>query len=384
MAGTDFTGAALGDHPGLEAALAGCFDAVVSPDLWPRAIDRLSDAMNALALCFHCQGATAEQRLRAPMSRRYQDMLDEFLAGGWAGRDLRAARGWPLIERGQTTLTEGHLTTAEERAREPIYVELFRRHELDCFAATGLHAEGRRWSFNIVRSAGMGDVADTHDADMTRLTLAQPYLTRMLNYSAALSAAASEGAMAATLQSQTAALLLNAQGRITLINDLARALLGDGLVESRGRLIAERGASHAALEARIAAALGGEGGRLGVDAGPLVIRTRSGGVLLVDVTPLKAAMADAFGQSGALVTLVDPMRRPEPSAALLRRLYGLTARESEVAVMIARGEGVGEMAEALGLRESSTRQIVKALLWKTGARRQSELTAMFAQARRDA
>lgn len=384
MTGTDFNSTALADHPDLEGAIEACFDAVVTPQTWQPTLERLSVALGALALCFHCYGATPDQRMRAPMSRRYQDMLEEFLPGGWAGRDLRAARGWPLIERGQTTLTEGLLTTAQERANTPIYAELFRRHELDCFAATALYSDGQRWAFNIVRSQSMGDVADTHEADVNRLTLARPYLTRMLNYSAALSGAAQVGALEAMMQSRTAALVLNAQGRIEQVNDLARDLLGDGLSEQRARLVAERPDSQAALEARIAAALSGEGGRLGVNQGPLAVPTRRGGILLVDVTPLKNAMADAFGRTGALVTLVDPLRRTQPSASLLRRLYGLTLRESEVAVMVAGGEGIAEMAQALGLRDSSTRQIVKALLWKTGARRQSELTALFAQVPGDA
>lgn len=379
MAGTDFTSAALADHPGLEGAIIACFDAVTTPENWTDALAQLSTAMGALALCFHRHGATADQRMRAPMSPRYQEMLTEFLPGGWAGRDLRAARGWPLIDRGQMTLTEGHLTTATERANTPIYVELFRRHELDHFAATALNSHGQRWAFNIVRSQTMGDVADTHDGDMIRLNLVRPYLNRMLGYSAAISGAARDGAMQAMMQSQTAALVLNGQGRISHMNDLARDLLGDGVTEQRGRLAADRPDSQAALDARIAAALSGAGGRLGVNQGPLAVRTRGGGVLLVDVTPLKAAMADAFGRSGALVTLADPLRRAHPSPGLLRQLYGLTLRESEVAVMIASGEGIVEIAQALGLRESSTRQIVKALMWKTGARRQSELTALFAQ-----
>src|SRR5689334_7693520 len=111
MSGADYAGAALADHPGLPQALAGGFDAVTQPELWPETTERLATATGALGVCFHCAGASADQRLRAPMSTRYEEMLAELLAGGWASQDLRASRGWPMVQKGWKVVTENDLST---------------------------------------------------------------------------------------------------------------------------------------------------------------------------------------------------------------------------------------------------------------------------------
>ncbi|MCW2688573.1 MAG: DNA-binding protein with domain [Mycobacterium sp.] len=40
-----------------------------------------------------------------------------------------------------------------------------------------------------------------------------------------------------------------------------------------------------------------------------------------------------------MIVIVDPDLEPEPPASLLRRLYGLTKSEAEIALMVLRGQG---------------------------------------------
>jgi DNA-binding CsgD family transcriptional regulator len=267
------------------------------------------------------------------------------------------------------------MSSAAERARAPIYTDLFRPRGADYMAAAIFKASDELWSFNVLRSEPRED-ADAQDRDL--LALAQPYLARMLEVSRALATAATEGALNALENSGAAAVLLGGGGRVLHLTARAAGLLGDGLAIRGGRLAAESAVAEAELQARIASALSGDGASLGAEAGPLQLPGADGGLLLADVTPLRGLFAEAFGRSAALVLLWDPSARRRPHAQVLRQLYGLTPREAEVAGLLAAGERIEDIAEALGLRASSARQIVKVLLWKTGTSRQSELVASLA------
>jgi DNA-binding CsgD family transcriptional regulator len=368
----DFRGERLAARSGLNDVLAECFTAIVAPELWPDAMERLAHGLGAAGVCFHQRGSTIDQRLRTPASGNYRELVDAMATGGWGPLDLRALRGWPLAARGQSIITETDISSADERERLPIYAELFQAHDAGYLAAAIIHAADELWAFNLVRPRAL---AGMDDLDRDLLGLARPYLARMLTLSKALSTAAAKGALSALESSGAAAVLLGAGGRVTHVTTRAVGLLGEGLEVRGGRLAADGAAENACLQARIAAALSGEGAPLGVDAGPFHLPGPGGAALLADVTPLRGDFAEAFGRSTALVLLWDSSARRRPRADLLRQLYGLTPREAEVAALLATGQDLQEISEAMNLKLSSVRQLVKALFWKTGASRQSELVA---------
>jgi DNA-binding CsgD family transcriptional regulator len=365
-----------GLRPELAAALESCFDAVANPELWPRATEELTAALGALGACFNMHGADADRRRLAPRSSRYGEMLSEFLADGWGEHDVRGQRGWPLLKRGSLVVLDNHISTPHEREGIPIYTELFRRHDLDTFAAIGFHANDAQWVLNLARSKAMGDFSVAEAQEMARIA---PLLSRLLTFAETLASAAANGAMAALEDTATAAILVDWAGQVTEVNRPARALLGAGLAVRGARLSVERADDQAMLDGLIGVATSPEASRAGPCGGPVMLALPQGGVLMIDAVPVRAAMADAFGRSGALLILSNPGRRPRPSDSLLRELFGLTQREAQVAALIAAGDGAAEISDTLGLKASSVRQVIKVLLWKTGARRQSELVAMFAR-----
>jgi DNA-binding CsgD family transcriptional regulator len=364
-------------RPEISAALGTCFDAALHPELWSDATEQLTIALGALGVCFHMQGAPAERRMLAPISASYRAMLEEFLAGGWGQLDVRAQRGWPMIQRGASVLLDDDFIAADERAHTPIYAELFRRHDMDDFAAVGFRCDDQSWVLNVVRSRGAS--ADDPRRRADELRALQPYLARLVGFGQALAGSAAGGAMAALEATGVGAILLDWAGRVVEMNALARTHLGAGLSARGGGLVADRPDVQARLDGLVAWALSPEASRAGLGGGPMALPLPAGGALMVDALPARGELADAFGRSGALLLVTDPRARPRPAAALLRQLYGLTPREAEAAARLAAGDGVAEISEGLGLMESSVRQLIKALLWKTGARRQSELVAMMAR-----
>jgi DNA-binding CsgD family transcriptional regulator len=80
-----------------------------------------------------------------------------------------------------------------------------------------------------------------------------------------------------------------------------------------------------------------------------------------------------------LITLVDLEAPSAPSLDMLRSTFALTRREADIARRIATGASLDAIAAGAGLKLSTARQILKALLAKTDTHKQAELVALLAR-----
>lgn len=83
---------------------------------------------------------------------------------------------------------------------------------------------------------------------------------------------------------------------------------------------------------------------------------------------------------GAAHIAVRRLRVAAPDAGALADAFGLTRSESRVAVALAAGMSVGEIASELGISVHTVRSHLKRTLSKTGVRRQSQLVALCVRA----
>ena len=108
----------------------------------------------------------------------------------------------------------------------------------------------------------------------------------------------------------------------------------------------------------------------------MTVPRRTGPPLTILVSP--APMHDWFGLGVpvALVLIKDPAA-PAGSAAVLRQLFNLTAREAELALALVEGRTETEFAAMRGISHNTAHAHMKNLMTKTGCRRQSELVALL-------
>ena len=83
---------------------------------------------------------------------------------------------------------------------------------------------------------------------------------------------------------------------------------------------------------------------------------------------------DAAGAPAGTVVMLEPAG-PALRARIIARACGLTAREQEIAQLIARGAGTAQIAEALFLSAHTVRDHVKSVLHKVGVCSRGELVA---------
>ena len=88
--------------------------------------------------------------------------------------------------------------------------------------------------------------------------------------------------------------------------------------------------------------------------------------------------ADSSGAHTVLI-LVDLHSAPEPNAAALQRMFGLTPTEAKVAIRIARGDSPADIADELGVSVTTVRFHLSSVLAKTQTKRQAELVALLAR-----
>ncbi len=98
--------------------------------------------------------------------------------------------------------------------------------------------------------------------------------------------------------------------------------------------------------------------------------------MLVAPVPERAAPLALAGPA-AVVFLTDPDHAPETPAQLLRRVYGLTRKEAQLALALAGGATLADAAEGLRIAEGTARRHLAAIFARTGIHRQAELVRLI-------
>ena len=171
---------------------------------------------------------------------------------------------------------------------------------------------------------------------------------------------------------------LDARGRIVAANDRARDVLkaGDGLGDDNGFLFACAPRDNDDLQALLGRALPPLGAQ---GTGGWTILRRPGGQppLVLHVSPVDRREADSpIGPVATLVLVVDPTHEAAVDPGVIAAVLDLTGMESRVAVLLAQGMSVRQIATATGRKESTIRSHVKHMFAKHGLSRQAQLVQL--------
>ncbi|MFO1070160.1 MAG: helix-turn-helix transcriptional regulator [Geminicoccaceae bacterium] len=172
--------------------------------------------------------------------------------------------------------------------------------------------------------------------------------------------------------------ILAAGGRVLQLNAAARRIVGvdDGLTVRGARVRIADPAAAARFEALMAMAARGQLDGVG---GVLAVARPSGlPAYALSLVRCFAELSAVFGSDSlVLVSISDPVAVPGLDAAVLRSLWSLTAAEAQVAIALASGIDVDEVAQRQGIAVSTVRVHLRKVMAKTGTRRQSELVRLI-------
>ena len=207
-----------------------------------------------------------------------------------------------------------------------------------------------------------------------------PHIRQTVRVQQALAGAGALGASLAKLLDTTGLgiVQLDGRGRIVAANDRARDLLrtGDGLFDEDGFLFARAPEDDAVLQGLLARALPRFGGQ-GAGGSTMVGRSSALPPLVLHVNPVGRQETDFhLWPVAALVLVADPAGGTRIDPAVAEAALGLTGMESRVAVLLAEGMSVREVAAATGRGESTIRSHVKHMFARHGLSRQAELVRL--------
>jgi DNA-binding CsgD family transcriptional regulator len=355
-------------------AVAAIQDAALQPEGWPLALSRVGKLIGSGWLVM----AALPLKTGSGLVVQDQDGDAEHLA--LFRQKYNTPETNPAIP---SLMASGHGTivlreqdmTDEEWHRCGLYREIYKPvgayHGLGAFVLkTGSHVGFL--GCNRIKARGRFTSADIGSVRRT-----MPHLERALEVFLRLSC----------LQSQTVAhqvlwdklpfgvVLLDRCGGVLWTNQEASVILSraDGLSIRHKFLSAASPAENADLQGFIRAAIAtSEGDGAVTTASLCVSRPSLRRSLTLLIAPIRIEHAFVH-QPVAVIFITDPEREPEAVPEMLKRLYGLTTREAEVAGLLMQGIELREAAGQLEVSMHTVRTHLRLIFEKTDTHRQSEL-----------
>ena len=370
----------MSEHAAFERIMASLYDAMLDDTHWPDTSALIDEACgitgNALLV-----GEGPPDDIRAlPVGlyyrgQRREDLEREYLEI-YHPLDERVPRFRQLPD--SLLVHVRDLYTAEELKTSPTYNEIsLRSHYQDGLNVRldGPGASHIAWGLgDPVASDGWG----SSQIAMVRRLL--PQVRQFVRVRQALVRAEARDTTAAALLDNTriGVIHLDRRGRILEVNDRARRILrrGGRLSDNNRVLCARDPDDQLRLERLVAAALP-TSGAVALSGSMLLGRSSRLPPFVVHVKPVGASQPDYGARHvAALVLIVEPGHHHRIDPGLVARTLRLTPTESQVAVRLAEGKNVREIARAMGLTEGAIYWHLKQIYHRLPISRQVDLVRL--------
>jgi DNA-binding CsgD family transcriptional regulator len=356
------------------------YDALLQPQMWPSVLTRLAKAANVGSVNFLIvddHGVPCMSELSDGLSEEGHRAYREHYAVLDPRRRLVQA-----MPTGKFLVCHRHFDEAFVR-RSEFYQDFLIPSGVRYLAGVRLDREsGHDALMGFNRHLGESAF---EERDLERLQTLLPHLrqvARLHNRMSRLEENASR--LSGALDGLASGVVIVDQSLcVRFVNRSAERFLRacDGLLVRDNRLVSLDADTSQKLDRLISqasqCAAGGEPFKGG---GALAVRRPSGArPFMVLVAPLPEFSAWRLWRSepAAVLYITDPEARPQPLAARLAALFGLTRAEARLATHLAAGESLAEIADALALSKHTLRAQLKALMDKTGTRRQAALVRLL-------
>ncbi|MXY32582.1 MAG: helix-turn-helix transcriptional regulator [Boseongicola sp. SB0664_bin_43] len=370
-----------GDMNGFEHILAALHEAALDAARWPRASGLIDKALGTRGSTLACgDGETAaDYRTHfmwiCHLGRRRRD-LEHFWYENHFPQDERIPRLRRLPYYRLFHVVD--LYTEEERKASEAYNALQTVGHAGNAIDVRLDGPGGSRILWEINDRADGEGWSSEQLDTIRSLM--PHVRQTVHVQQTLAHGNALGKTLAEMLDRTGLgiVQLDVRGRITAANDRARDVLrsGDGLLDREGFLGARARQDDDELQTLLNRALppfGAQG-----SGGSTIVR-RSGALqpLILRVCPVgrREASFPAWPVA-ALVLIVDTAKEAAIDPAEVEAAFDLTRMESRVAVMLAQGMSVGQIAVSMDRKESTIRSHVKNMLAKHGYTRQAELARL--------
>ncbi|MXX76775.1 MAG: helix-turn-helix transcriptional regulator [Holophagales bacterium] len=370
----------MSSQDAFERALAAIHEAMLDDARWPAAAGRIDEACGITGGdLFVTEGPMDLPRiLFAGMCRRgrHRKDLERLYLPDYYRIDEAVPR-WAAVPYNRPVHARD-LYTAEELKTSAAWNEALSQG--GCQDGLRLRIgglDGTRIAWNLADPADSDGWAASRVGMVTRLL---PHIGQFVSIRQALVRAEARSATVTGLldNPRVGVLHLDRRGRILEANDRASGILrdGDGLSARNGTLRARAPRDQVRLDELLGGALPASN----ASAVSGSMRLRRSSVLapfVVHVKPVPVPQPDYGARHvAALVLIVEPGRLHRIDPQVVATTLELTPGETQVAVWLAEGKGVREMAESTGRTEGAIYRHLKQIYQKQSISRQADLVRL--------
>jgi len=364
----------------LSAVIGNLYDAALDPALWGVVLGEARDFVGGSAAAIFAKDAAATKLTVF----HHDGNLDPHFTRVYCERYMAldpANTAHFFSEVGEPMSTVDYIDYAEFLETR-LYKEWVRPQGLVDFVSVAIEKSMTSAAlFGVFRHErdGIIDANAKH-----RMRLLAPHVRRAVLIGKAIDLKAAQSAsLADALDGLSAAMfLVQANGRIVHANAAAHAMLAASgfLYAANARLTVRDVKMHHALMDVLADAGNGDGA-VGARGVALPLATRDGGAYLAHVLPLTSGArrqaASAYAAVAAVFVRKAELELPS-TPEIIARHYRLTPSELRVLLAVIEVGGVPEVAEALGIADTTVKTHLGSVYGKTGTARQADLVKLVA------
>lgn len=343
------------------------YAAALDPTCWSDALAGMRDLVGGTVACLRVESfePVSSRQIWLGIEPAFQKAyVDQY----W--RDDVCSSLWPI----GTTHTADVLVPKEIRKGSAFYNELCVPFELDDLVGGRVEATPSGWiALSILRGGTRHRFDATHTALLDALV---PHLRRALRINDALDGATDARATtwSAFDRMPVGLFAIDRFGHVKQMNRAGENMLGRGLRLGRDGVAAMNAKTTRALRALLASSRTRRGSPVA-----LALPRPTGLPLSAIVLAPGRETLRSLGRASSDVLLVvtDPNARVEPPASVLVRVYGLTAAEARVALLLGRGLVPKEVASELGTSWNTVRTQLRQIYAKTQTSGQAGLARLL-------
>jgi DNA-binding CsgD family transcriptional regulator len=345
------------------------YESAFVPELWTKVLDQLAGIAGARGGALYLPGPAG---LQCAVSEGLQELVTDYIVGDWAGRTKRRARINSSAFKG--FVGDRQLFSQEEIELDPIYKEFLRPRGFGWAAAATLPAGGDRTVIlGLERDYVRGHV---EASALDQLNELYPHLVRSSIVASRLRLERARLATETLSLLGLPALIIDFNGRVLAANDLAVALNDFVRWLAKDRIALKDRRAEASLKQSLKRLL--SGADIAKHSFP-ACAPECHGLMVVHVLPIRGMARDVFDAGSAMIVLSPLGAARTPSIGLIRSIFGLTPQEARIAQGLVLGATLDELAAKGGVSRNTVRTQLRAVLEKTGCKRQAEVIALLSR-----
>lgn len=343
------------------------YEAAFMPEQWPGVLEDLARLSDAAGGSLYVSGSDFTLFTASPSAR---ERAEQAVQGGFVQRGQGLHR--LLTSRHAGFLTETDLMSSAEVVREPLVRDFWSRFGLGSVITTAFQLPTNEALVLLLTRSLERGTADR--GVVAQLDALRPHLGRATLLSARLQLERARMAGETLAALGLPALVFSDTGRVLAANHLVEQLKTFVCWRAQDRVALHDGVANQMLWNAIQTSNLSGGGA--VRSFP-VREMATQGAMMAHVIPIRLSARDVFMRCAAVLLLTPVTSRNAPPSEIIQTLFDLTPSEARVARGLASGMTINDIAGRSSVTRNTVRAQVRAVLDKTGCKRQAEVVALL-------